>query len=127
MMAKTYMSLCGHIYEEKIVADSIDERENNGKMDFHLFLKDVMVNQFGLISIATEVVHSFVDYTVRAVGGHRTKLMGMLLGVIHPHLFTPLASEAMQVLFFTCSNDIRKVRVSLLLTNTCIETSMSYL
>ena len=95
MMVKTYINLCGHIYEEKYRADEIDEREDNAKTDFPAFLKDEMINQFGLVSIANEMLHSFVDCTIRSQNGNRARLMGMLLGIIQPHLYHPLAVEAM--------------------------------
>jgi hypothetical protein len=98
MMTKTYMNLCSNIYEEKCVADAIDERENNKKTDFHAYLKELMVNSFGLVSIATEMLNSFMDYTIKYhKEGHRAKLMGMLAGVIHPNIYTPYAADAMLV------------------------------
>jgi hypothetical protein len=99
MMSKTYNNLCSNILEEKIKADAIDVRENNSKADFPYFIKELMVNQFGLVAIANETIASFVDCTLRmSITGHRAKLYGLLMGVANPPTYSPYCTEAVNLI-----------------------------
>lgn len=82
------LQMFSNIYEGKAIADSVDDREGNARQGFPEFMRDWMINKFGLKSIALSNLCSLVmgiqGKSDDKEAGTRIRVFGHLSGII-PH------------------------------------------
>lgn len=80
------LSLFANMYENKAQADLVDDRENNHRQSFPEYIRDFLINRFGLKSIALQNLKGMVlgiqKHSDDSDAGKRIKVFGLLSGIL---------------------------------------------
>lgn len=98
ILRKNLMNIIGDVFEKKIVADAIDDREENSERDpMPSFLVEYVSNQFGLRKLAEDQIMAILAAVNECQStSKRAWVFGKLLGVIgHPREYTEHSSDCL--------------------------------
>ena len=101
-MAETALvKLCDQIYEDKVKADEVDDREGNKREPLPEFIYDHLVNQYGLKSLAKEHLGQLIN----GVRKHckkgtpeflpRVYMFGQLAGIVNESMYSNINANFM--------------------------------
>ena len=103
MAEQAMLRMIADMYENKASADFVDDREHNERQNFPEYLRDHLINRFGLKSIAMTNLQSLI-LGLRAVkpttdAGRRLQVFGLCSGIIeHPNWHQDLCNFLLCVL-----------------------------
>jgi hypothetical protein len=114
MAQKALLKLVAKLYEAKVKADEVDDREGNMRAPFPEFIQDFFINQYGLKSLADKQLGKLVTgvHKHSAAGAHyhsRAHTFARLVGILDPENYNSITvnfmMDTMRMFFITAMID----------------------
>jgi len=87
------IQLAAAIYEGKALADAVDDRENNQRQSMPEYIREFLINKFGLRSIALANLQSLILGVEKFAEGEAANLRVRTFGLVSGILFHPFWHE----------------------------------